>query len=314
MNRSPRPERKRRALRLLRNVAIGFVALHALALIFAFTQGDIWAISAIVGAPIAQAKAIAHAKPPAAPADVTEVMDVERAGVRIRAWRFEPAGPARGTVLLLHGIRDSKRSSLEAARAHVQRGFRAIAWDSRGHGESTGRYLTYGVEEARDMRALADSLARRGLLTPPLMVVGTSYGAATAIQYAAIDDRVARLVAIAPFASLREVVPAYVHLFLGGASALVPSFWVDSRIDEAARAAGFDPDAACPRCVAPRVRAATLLIASRDDERIPYQQSVAIRDAMGGRATLMLVDRASHVQVGAAPGVSEAIRRWLDPQ
>ena len=104
------------------------------------------------------------------------------------------------------------------------------------------------------------------------------------------------------------------HLFLGGASAFVPSFWVDRRVDEAGAAAGFNPDDACPRCVAPRVRAETLLIASRSDERIPYQQSVAIRNAMGARAKLMLVDGASHVGVGAAPGVPEAIIRWLDKQ
>ena len=53
MNLPPRPKGKRRALRLLRNFAIGFVALHALALLFAFTQGEAWAIGAIVGAPIA---------------------------------------------------------------------------------------------------------------------------------------------------------------------------------------------------------------------------------------------------------------------
>src|SRR5262245_5584397 len=127
MNPSSRPSGKRRALRLLRNFAIGFVALHALALLFAFTQGETWAISAIVGAPIAKATRMTP------PADVREVLEVERAGARIRAWRFDPAGAPRGTVLLLHGIRDSKLRLVKAARAHVQRGYRAIAWDSRGH-------------------------------------------------------------------------------------------------------------------------------------------------------------------------------------
>jgi uncharacterized protein len=303
---SPPPRRARRALRLMRNIALGFVVLHVFALLLAFTKGDVWAIDAIVGA---SPKLAAAMKPPH---DVREVLQVERGGALIRAWRFDPEQPPRGTILLLHGIRDSKLALVGSARAHVLRGYRAVAWDSRGHGESTGRFLTYGVEEALDMRALADHLERRGLLVPPLYVVGTSYGAATAVQYAALDPRVERLVAIAPFASLREVVPAYVHLFLGAASAFVPGFWVDKRIDDAARAAGFDPDRACPRCVAPRMRAEALVIASRADERIPYQQSVSIRDAIGARASLILIDGARHSGVGSAPGVADAVSRWLD--
>ena len=283
MNRPPRPKGKRRALRLLRNFAIGFVALHALALLFAFTQGDAWAISAIVGAPIARSQAMTP------PADVAEVLQVERAGARIRAWRFDPAGEPRGTVLLLHGIRDSKLRLVNAARAHVRRGYRA----SRGTRAATvSRQAAFSPTGWRRRATCAPSRTRSrsaGCSRRRLSVVGTSYGAATAIQYAAIDERVARLVAIAPFASLREVVPAYVHLFLRGALRVRTGLLGRSPHREAAAAAGFDADDACPRCVAPRVHAQTLLIASRADERIPYRQSVAIRDAMGARATLMLV-------------------------
>lgn len=246
------------------------------------------------------------------PADLREVVEVERAGARLRAWVFDPAQTPRGTVLILHGIRDSKIGSIGSARAHVQRGWRAVITDSRGHGESTGRYLTYGVEEAEDLRSIIDRLARSGLLAAPLSVVGTSYGASTAVQYAAIDPRVAKLVAISPFASLREIVPAYLRWMLGGLAALAPQRWVNARIDEAGRSAAFDPDRACPRCAAPRVRARTLIIASRADERIPYQQSASVRDAIGARAELMLVEGASHVVVGAAPGVPEAVARWID--
>ena len=54
-----------------------------------------------------------------------------------------------------------------------------------------------------------------------------------------------------------------------------------------------------------------LLIHSRDDERIPWQHSVELREALGPNGTLMLVDGEGHVQVGHAPGVAAAIDRWL---
>lgn len=249
-------------------------------------------------------------RPP--PSDVADVVDVERAGARVRSWVFEPAGEPKGTVLLLHGIRDSKASLLDSARAHTRRGLRAVAVDSRGHGESSGRFLTYGVEESRDLRALVDALEARGRLTAPLAVAGSSYGAATALLFAARDPRVRTVVASAPFASMREVVAAYLRFFAGALGALIPQPFIDARIDRVAKRAGFDPDLACPRCVAPRIDSAVLLIHSRDDERIPYGHSLAIYDALKCRKRLMLVDGVGHVSTNLAPGVSEAIERWLD--
>jgi pimeloyl-ACP methyl ester carboxylesterase len=249
------------------------------------------------------------------PAGVRETLEITRPGARVRSWVFEP-GPgavaARGTLLLLHGIRDSKLNLVGRAREHAARGHRVIAVDSRGHGESSGKYLTYGVEEARDLHALVDELERRKQLVRPLAVVGSSYGAATALQLAALDPRVERVVAMASFASLREVVPAYLEWILGAPAGWIPRSVVDELVDGATARAGFDADAACPRCVAPQIRAAVLLVHSRDDERIPWQHSAAIARALSARHELMLVDGAGHVHVGEAPGVATATEAWLD--
>ncbi|MEM9195479.1 MAG: alpha/beta hydrolase, partial [Myxococcota bacterium] len=171
---------------------------------------------------------------------------------------------------------------------------------------------TYGVEEARDLRALVDELDRRDLLVLPLGVQGTSYGAATAIQYAAIDERVTTTVAIAPFASLREVVPAYVEWMGGPLAILVSADWTRDVIDQAGDEASFDPDLACPRCVAPNIQGSLFLIHAKDDERIPWQHSVSIRDAAD--AQLMLVDEAGHLGIGSAAGVPEATARWFEQE
>jgi pimeloyl-ACP methyl ester carboxylesterase len=189
-----------------------------------------------------------------------------------------------------------------------------VAVDLRGHGESSGRYHSYGVEESRDLLALVDELERRALLTRPLAVVGTSYGAATALQYAALDARVDKVVALA---RSRHSVLARGRARVRGVDRgplahLVPGAVLDSLVDEAAREAGFDADDACPRCAARRIRVPTMLIPSRDDERIPFGHSVAIREVLPASAELMLVSGVGHVRVGSARGVDQAIARWLD--
>jgi pimeloyl-ACP methyl ester carboxylesterase len=295
--------------RAFRRGCLGFVSI-----LIAAGAGAAWFGSDEVATPAIVGISQRARTPVAVPSDVRESFLLERDGVRLRVWLLDPPPPmaARGTILVLHGIHDSKLSSLASARSHARRGYRALVLDSRGHGESSGRFLTYGVEEAKDLRALVDELAERGLLAAPLLVLGSSYGGATAIQFAALDPRVEKVVAIAPFASLREVVPAYTRWVTGGIARLVPARWLNARIDRAARVAGFDPNQACPRCAAPRVRASALIIASTDDERIPWRQAQSIQRAFRAPAQLMLVHGAGHVGVGRAPGVAEAVERWLD--
>lgn len=290
---------------MLRRWLLAGGALALLVVLGALWTSDSWATGMLVMAPSP------GFEPVAPPGDVSQVIDVERAGARVRAWVLEPLQAPRGTVLVLHGIRDGKLHQLSAARAHVARGLRAVVVDSRGHGESSGRFLTYGVEESRDLSELLDRLQDRGRFMPPLAVVGSSYGAATALLLAARDARVRTVVASAPFASLREVIPAYLRWIGGPLGGLVPAAWIDARLAYASAQAGFDPAAACPRCVAPRIAASVLLIHSRDDERIPFSHTVAIHAALRSPKRLLPVAGVGHVDTNRAPGVEAAIARWL---
>src|SRR5262245_4065073 len=95
-----------------------------------WTRGS-WAAGMIVMAPHPAGV------PAQLPADVHASVEVTRAGARVRAWVFDPGSTPRGTVLMLHGIRDSKLQLVAGARRHAARGYRAVAVDSRGHGESS---------------------------------------------------------------------------------------------------------------------------------------------------------------------------------
>src|SRR3954466_6566579 len=127
----------------------------------------------------------------------------------LTAWKGPPTTqpslanrrPPKGTVFLLHGIGDRKDKVpyLLWARVLAQAGYRAVLVDLRGHGRSTGRYMSYGVHESRDMAQLLDAFEEQGLVYGPVGVCGVSYGGAVAIQWAAIDPRVKAIVALEPF-------------------------------------------------------------------------------------------------------------------
>lgn len=199
----------------------------------------------------------------------------------------------RGTILFLHGIRDRKESLLFTARRHARRGYRCILVDARGHGRSTGEWITYGVQESRDCRQVVDALYQRRLVAGRLGVYGVSFGAATALQYSGRDPRVAAVVAISAFSSLHEVVDDYVHCYLP-LSTLVDDDWIDRSIERAGRLAHFDPaQADCVPALADS-EAQVLLIHGAADRNIPPEHSRRLQAASPERTRLVLVENADH--------------------
>jgi pimeloyl-ACP methyl ester carboxylesterase len=213
----------------------------------------------------------------------------------------------RGTVFLLHGIRNSKQSMRGWAQLFARRGYRTVLVDSRGQGRSSGDALTYGVQESRDLSNVVDALDRAGKIAGPIGVFGHSYGAATALEWAGRDPRVRAVVAVAPFASLREVVPRYTPLRL-------PASVVNHAIDRAGREGGFDPDLASPLEANRTAHAAVLIVHGSDDAKIPVAQSHEVAAAGADHTTLVVVDGAGHDDVMGSPGADLANRApdWFD--
>jgi pimeloyl-ACP methyl ester carboxylesterase len=174
-------------------------------------------------------------------------------------WIVEPRLPPRGTVIVLHGIRSDKSSVAGLAKQIAEQGYLVLVPDLPGHGRSSGDWLTYGVRETGVVAALLDELGALGRLKGRVGIVGISYGAAVAIQLAAVDTRVRAVVAVAPFGSLRGVVPHYVEHYLPLVGRLVPDAFIQEGVDQAGALAGFDPDEASPLRAISRTRAQILL-------------------------------------------------------
>ena len=233
------------------------------------------------------------------------------------SWWLEPRSPARGTIVLLHGVRMDRSSLVSAGVAFEEAGYRSILVDLRGHGESSGRYLTYGAVEAPDLSELLDSFSARGVPLGNVGVFGFSYGAAVALDLGARDERVCAVVAAAPFASLREVVMDYRHKYLPVASSLIPERWFDAAIDDAGWLAAFNPDQSAPLLAVSRSRAHQLLLHGTSDTQVPLRHSVALSSLAGPHAELRTILGAEHYDLPRGAQVEhEALHwfeRWLNP-
>lgn len=120
-------------------------------------------------------------------------LEVRRDGVTLRG---EAAGEGP-PVLLLHGLTATRRYVLHGSRALERAGHRVIAFDARGHGESSPadgpEAYTYEAL-AEDAVAVLDAAGAERA-----MVVGQSMGGATAVRLALVHpERVAALAVVTP--------------------------------------------------------------------------------------------------------------------
>jgi len=239
----------------------------------------------------------------------------------IRVLRMEPTreamlidGEPRGTVLLLHGYRNNAPLFTFKGREFTHHGYRAIVIELRGHGKSTGDYITFGAHESRDIVQVVDALERRGWITGKLGVWGISMGASTAIQYAARDERVDAVVAISPYANMREVAGRAV-------ASLAPwKQWpnreerVDAVIDQAGEQGGFDPDAADTLAAMRRLDAPVLIVHGEWDAVIPVSHGQRLADAAHPGCRFVRLPLIGHLGAGVDPlgQIADESTRWFD--
>jgi uncharacterized protein len=131
-------------------------------------------------------------------------------GIPLHCWLIKAEGEARGTVIFLHGVSECVIVGLPIARRLHDAGFHVFLYDSRRHGDSGGQFCTYGFYEKHDTSTMISYLqGRHDMQTGKIGLLGSSMGAAVAIQVAALDARVASLLVESGFATLRTVYDEY---------------------------------------------------------------------------------------------------------
>jgi len=235
----------------------------------------------------------------AAPPPGCASSDFEGDGIVLRGWRCAAVGPRRGTLVVLHGIGDNRESTSGTIAHYVERGFDVIAYDSRAQGESEGSVCSYGVFESRDLRRVVD-----GVPPGPVVLFGSSLGAAIALQSAASNPRISAVIAAETFSDLRAI-----------ATDRAPFVFTQSAIDRALAlteiAGGFRVADASAVRAASRITAPTLVIHGEGDVDTRPEHSRRVYAALAGPKELIIVPRAGHNE-SLRPEIRGRIDAFLD--
>lgn len=212
-------------------------------------------------------------------------------GVRLVGHLYDRAD-ANATIILFHGYRSFGENDFGCVLSYYyeERGMRVLLVDQRAHGESEGKYITYGILERYDCLCWAEYTAAR-FPGESIILDGLSMGSTTVMMASALPlpAEVKCIVAdcgfTSPDAILRKVgrdmrVP--VSLFLGGVYFFC-------------RTVGhFDPLATTAPLSLAENHLPVLMIHGTGDDFVPYEMSLENAEAGGERVRLVTVEGAGH--------------------
>jgi len=228
-------------------------------------------------------------------------------GIELRSWLIKASGQARGTILYLHGVSECRIVGLPLARRLHDHGYNVFLYDARRHGESRGTFCTYGFYEKHDVsRALTFLLGRSDLQTGKVGLFGSSMGAAVAIQAAAIDKRIAAVVAESGFATLRTIFDDYQKRMIK-----LPWHYLRNLVIKRSEVlAHYKASAVSPLVAVREILVPLFILHGTADDRIKYIYSETVYAQANEPKELWLIRGASHSNM-ADVGGEEYYRRII---
>lgn len=133
-----------------------------------------------------------------------EVLIPSPFGYNLKTVIIEPHKNNR-FIIISHGVTENKMNSIKYMNLFLERGFNAVIYDHRRHGESGGKTTSFGHYEKFDLKTIVDWLKKKHGPNIEIGIHGESMGAATMLLYAGmLEDGADFYIADCPFSDFKE--------------------------------------------------------------------------------------------------------------
>ena len=194
-----------------------------------------------------------------------------RDGVRLAGW-WIPQDQADRVIIALHGYPADKGNILPVL-ASLHRDFNLLFIDFRYFGQSGGATTTAGAREVEDLSAAVAWATERGYTR--IGVWGFSMGGAVALMGSARFEAIRAVVAQSSYSDLSRMVERTFRIFWIAKYPLakLSELWVRLIL-------GVDVSAVSPARSAAILKIPVLVVHSKQDSVIPFEDALRIREAL----------------------------------
>jgi uncharacterized protein len=214
-------------------------------------------------------------------------------GYPLKAVLVEPHDTNK-YIIIAHGVTQSKTNSVKYMNLFLNRGFNAVIYDHRRHGESGGKTTSYGYYEKFDLKSVVDWLKEEKGPDLFLGIHGESMGAATLLLYAGmLEDGADFYVADCPFSDFSEQLTYRVkeEVKLLPPRLLLPLAGLFLRIRDKYSLSDISPIS-----VIENIKNPILFIHSRKDDFILPSMTEALFEQKKGPKKLYMAENGLHAQ------------------
>ena len=227
-------------------------------------------------------------------------------GTPLRAWWIQSEVKPLGAVVVLHGVGDSRLGAVGHASYLIEAGYAVLLPDLRGHGDSGGDRITYGVLEREDLAVWQRWMHEQ--TGQPSFGIGVSLGGAVLLQSLPVAEFVA-VVAESPFSCFDQIATDRIGQFTGGFSgrfSALNSVLLGIAYPYTQMRFGLDLRTACPEesLRADGGRTPVLLVHGLADTNIPVDHSRRLARLSDVQVELWEVPEAGHARVLAIAGTA----------
>ena len=217
-------------------------------------------------------------------------------GLRLSAQYL--AQGSKNTVILVHGYRVTGVIMLRYARYYQNRGYNILLIDQRAHGDSEGRWISYGYNERHDLAGWVNDILEND---PEQTIVlhGESMGAATILQYLgayAVNDAVPKNIAAAvsdcSFTDAKRALKLANQAWYKIPE--FPFFRLSCILDRLFM--GYDFSEVSPIELVKEIKIPVLFVHGKADKALPYTMSEQLYQEKTGEKDILLVEGAGHAR------------------
>lgn len=193
--------------------------------------------------------------------------------VTMKYWYFSHPSQKKCGVILVHGFGRTRWGAIKFAPLFWNQGCSIFSFDLRRHGESSLTYGTFGYLEKDDLQKAFETFAEISKIPKnKIGVLGVSYGAATALQWAGDGAEPAFVIAESSYKDLDSIVgKRAIDLYGSFVGIFIPTAY-----EIAEFRSGMVIEDTNPAKSAENIKAPVLVIHSKSDEYTPYTHSEEI--------------------------------------